>query len=168
MAAAIKAPTRQPCASAKKWGDHWILNAQMYYRSSASDRDSYGVILKDPIDDQTLGRHLRAALAASRMLTLEETALYFEPNASKERYERWVQWCMQGTGATKRRALFKGFRSCSCRVRTDGILEIAPYRRQGAEGWVGLGRETVVSCPISSPDDELGRTLRVAMERAEA
>lgn len=166
MPPAIEPPPVEPSASTYRWGAHWILCSLMYYRIRLHDEEGYRVVLTEPVDDASLGHQLRLALTSSRLLTLEQVNAYRELKGLKERYERWVRWCLDSTGAKTRRALFKGLLGCSCDVR-NGVLDLTPLRRHGAEGWVGIGRDAHVQCPIAGPDEELGRVLRVAMGRAE-
>jgi hypothetical protein len=162
----IKPPEPRDVGSVKWWNDHWILGSSAHYRSSGYDEFGYNRIIKEPLTDDVLGQSVREMLNASRMLKVEEARAYFSREVGGPRYERWVDWCMQGLGARDRKALFKGLKLCTVDRRL-GVVEIRPQRRIGSEGWVGLGDpEAVVKVSETVTDSELGAALRLAMSRA--
>lgn len=142
-----------------------IVHSNAVYRSTGFDDQGLQTILDEPVSLQVLGVSLRTALDSSRFLKQEEVRNFFDLKNSVPRYERWVTHVMSSLQVTTRRSLFKGLLACSAE-RMGGRISITPSKREGAEGWGGLGDPTAhVHIDATCTDVELGIACRLALSR---
>lgn len=157
---------RKQWASAKNNGDFICIETYSGRGSTVRDPAGKQVLLAPDASDDTLGAAVLDALAASRLLSLEEIGSLFELTAVKERHDEWVAALMKKYGYKARRALLKNMRSCDIECRGGEIILI-PTRHERLEGW---GREKDdgiqnISVPALSSSAAVGAALRLAFER---
>lgn len=149
------------------------------YRSSDS-RDYRGkqIFLMTDVSDEVLGLAVMEVLANSRWVLgvpregsvypvgVEFDADLYDYKQGIERYVQWVKTLMTRYGYKTKRALFKDLQNCGIESK-NGLIKITPMRREGAEGWEGLGKgmEGVVEIPATSTPAEIGAALRLAFNR---
>lgn len=129
-----------------------------------NDPESAQHLLPLDVDDETLGRAAQDALAHSRLLTMEEIAVFFNLAQGKARYDAWVADLMARYDYKTRRALFKRMLSCGIR-KQDGVITFSPSRKDRLEAWEELSKEADVVIAADRSPAEIGAALRVAMSR---
>ncbi len=116
--------------------------------------------------DEALGIAVIDALKYSRLLSLEDTRIFFDPKARDIRYTQWVQSLTAKFGYKGKQKLFKNMMSCGIRA-VEGVLTIAPTLHERLEGWGRKkddGIEDVVIQYTSEPI-VIGQALRLAFSR---
>jgi hypothetical protein len=134
-----------------------------------ADPDSAQHLLSLDVGDEMLGRAVQDALVHSRLLTMEEIAVFFNLTYSKTKYDAWVADLMKQYGYKTRRALFKHMLSCGVRQQA-GTITFAPSRHDRLEGWgrtksdiaEGMTDEVIAETESS---EMIGAALRRAMSR---
>lgn len=124
-------------------------------------------LLSPDVDDCTLGLAIVQALSNSRTMSLlEERIIFFDLEASKQRYENWYRDLMELYGYKTKKSLFKNMKSCSIHC-INGVIKISPSWHEKLEAWSGDGiKETDhVVLSIHSPVEEIGKGLRLALSR---
>jgi hypothetical protein len=128
------------------------------------DPDSSQHLLPLDANDEALGLAVQDALAHSRLLTMEEIAVFFNLVHSKASYDAWVADLMARYDYKTRRALFKRMLSCGVRLH-EGVITFAPSRKDRLEAWEGLSKEANVVIAADCSPAEIGAALRRAMSR---
>lgn len=122
-------------------------------------------MLAAPASNEEAGAALRDALAASRVLSLEELADFFEPCQVEQRYEHWVRTILEARWHANRKNLFSAMKHCLVKQAGETII-LRSTERDNRESWSGLGAATHVHAPTKATDEELGVALRAALERS--
>jgi hypothetical protein len=164
---ATTTPAFTPAASVRVSGDTWLFVPYAQYRLRAIDEvDTWSALSPLDVSDDELGAALRAALGASRMLTLDQAREYLHRDAVAARSQRWLDWAMARTGARNPRQV-RWARSCSVTVRSGSVVEVMPMNRLRGDAYVSIGGpEEAILCPLKATDEALGQALRQGMERS--
>lgn len=149
-----------------------------YHSGTSSDHKGKQNFLEPSASDEKLGLSVIDALAHSRfVLPAPRFDVWIHPDVEfdldlddyKKRADRYVLWTknlMTSYGYKTKRALFKDLQNCGIESK-NGLIKITPMRREGAEGWEGLGKgmEGIVEIPATSTPAEIGAALRLAFTR---
>lgn len=152
------------------WNEKFLcIVAQSGRGMTQQDPDSAQHLLPLDSSDEALGMAVLDALTNSRVLTLEEFAIFFDLKQSKVRYDAWVVDMMTTYGYKTRRAFFKHMFSCGV-SSFDGMITFSPSRHDRLEGWgrnksdIAEGMVDEVIALAESPE-AIGAALRRAMNR---
>jgi len=160
-------PDHKPAATLTASPAFVDVVAHSGYRGYRPDREAFGCTLAADASDEQLGSAVRKALLLSRQIEFAEVKAFFDSKLMQQLHDDWVALMMSSYGYRSRRALHQALRSCRC--ESDGSkIRLVPWRREGAEGYVGFGTPDVdVVVPFDSSDVELGAAARVALSRCE-
>jgi hypothetical protein len=160
-------PAHKPTATLTAAQNFIDIVACSGYRAYRSDREAFGRTLSAEVSDAQLGDAIRSALSSSRQIDFSEVKTFFDPALIKRLYDAWVDLMKSSYGYKSRRALHQALRSCRCEI--DGsMIRLVPWRREGAEGYVGFGTPEVdVVVALNVSDAELGAAARLALSRCE-
>lgn len=145
-----------------------FIGVETYSGRGLMARDPQGVCDFHPLDveDEVLGRSLAEAVKASRWISMDEYAAYFNRDKLKREADERLASIKERFGYKTRKAVFTGMSKCSVLER-DGLITIMPNRHEKLEGWSGDGipeSENVVLSSASS-DEALGQGVRLALSR---
>jgi hypothetical protein len=143
------------------------IETQSGYRGGLPDPLGKRIQIKNPAEDEVLGRSVLDALAASRFLHPNEHREFFDIRGRvMPQYEEWVNLMMATYGYKTRRALFKDMKSCDIEEH-GGVLTLRPTHHEKLEAWSGdsISEDCVVRVPIESAAAEVGAALRLALSR---
>jgi hypothetical protein len=147
-------------------GDFFCIETYSGIRGIARDPKGKQFLLPPIADAATLGTAVIDALAASRILTLDEVPDFFDYELGQKRYAEWVKGLMERYGYKTRRNLFKNMQSCHIDC-VEGQIIIRPTNHEKLEGWSGDGisKEDYVAVLLHDPPDAIGLALRKAFDR---
>ena len=150
-----------------------LMNARFISVETFSGR---GLMARDPqgvsdfhsldVVDEVLGRSLAEALKASRWISMDEYAAYFNHDKLKREADEWLASTKERFGYKNRKAVFTGMANCTIRER-DGLITIKPTRHEKLEGWSGDGipESDRVVLSSASGGEALGQGVRLALSR---
>jgi len=157
-------PKKTLRATAKANGDFIDLRTLSGYRLAMLDCEGKHYHLPVNVSNEDLGRAVADVLSASRLLNPKLTASLSERVPAC--YEEWVSATIAEHQYRDRRAMFRKMRSCG--IENDGdVIKFSPTKHKKLESWSGEGitPEDHVIVKVSSPADEIGAALRLALER---
>jgi hypothetical protein len=113
-----------------------------------------------------LGSSLRVALAASRWLSMDEYAMYFDHAKLKRVDEAWLDQVSRLFDYRNRKSVFQNMSKCSVDGE-DGAVVVSPKVHVKLEGWSGERIDTSekVTLDATSSDDIIGEGVRLALSR---
>lgn len=122
--------------------------------------------LPPDVDDATLGRTLRAALAASKLVSVDEFQKIFHSGVVQRVGEEHDALAMKQYGYKTKRAMYRKMNCCWLSV-SGGQIEIKPTHHKSTDGYSGISNDgpEILHLPISITDAELGAALREGFSR---
>ncbi|MYN05136.1 CdiI family contact-dependent growth inhibition immunity protein [Pseudoduganella sp. DS3] len=135
-------------------------------RVSASDPAGLQLIYDTNESPEMLGQGLLQALAASRVLNLDEARQFFESSSMKQRYENWVTRLLQHVGSGDRIKLFEKMKHCSVVCESD-LISIRPTIHDEIEGWSGSKQLESVQVSRLASAAEVGQGILLALSRSQ-
>ena len=132
-------------------------------------------LLPPDASDVALGEAVLDALAHSRWVLPESMKEDTDPAGVeydsslydyKTNYPIWVNALMERYGYKTKRALFKGMKRVGI-ANENGVITMRPSHHYRLEGWEAgdLTEEDYVVIPATSPPEEIGAALRLALSR---
>jgi hypothetical protein len=127
-----------------------------------SDPEAFHCFLPPNADNDTLGKAVISALAASRFLSSEEADKFL--NSSEASLETWVSKMLTATGIKTRQKLFQRMASCSLIAR-DGKIKFSPTVKRRGAAWEGRGTKFESTISQDSSSQAVGAALREALRQ---
>ena len=158
--------TKRNCAAAFYNGHFFCVHTMSGYRSMGRDPQGKEHFLSPDATDLALGDAVSDSLVHSRILTLEQTADFFDYERGKKQYAEWVENLMNRFGYKTRKALFRDMHHCTIESQ-QGRLLIVPKHHEKLEGWSREKDDGIenVSIPSDSSPEDIGKALRLAFGR---
>jgi CDI immunity protein len=151
-------------------------NEKFFCIATLSGKGLYGIdpagelsFLERSAESAEIGKAVRSALTASRMLEGDELRSFFNRDSVKLRYENWVADLIARFGYKNRRALFRDMKKCNVSCSEEG-LKIQPSVHDRLESWTGTGLEGKDEIHLSegASFEELGQGVLLGMQRSTA
>lgn len=117
--------------------------------------------LPPDVDDATLGRTLRIALAASKQVSVEEFQKIFQSGVVQQLGKDRAALAMKQYGYKTKRAMYRQMDCCWISV-ADGQIEIAPAHHKSLDGYTANKIDGPFPLYVAETvsDAELGAALR--------
>ena len=155
----------ESCTSVTLNADFFCITTMSQGMLNYLEPDVQPHYLAPSVDDSTLGKTLRTALAASKRVSVEEFQAIFHSGVIQKLGDERMRAVMQKYGYKTKRAMYKNMDKCSVDLG-DGKIVIQPMHHKSIDGYSATtsGPESlVVDAAIS--DAELGAALRDAFKR---
>ena len=122
--------------------------------------------LPPDVDDATLGKTLRIALAASKTVSMPEFQKIFHSGVVQKLSEERNAWAMQYYGYKTKRAMLRKMNCCSVKTYAS-VIEIKPWHHKTLDGYSGISNDgpEILHLPITVTDAELGGAIREGFKR---
>lgn len=122
--------------------------------------------LPPDVDDATLGRTLRIALAASKRVSVEEFQKIFQSGVVQQLGKDRDAWAMKQYGYKTKRAMYRKMNCCWISV-SDGQIEVAPAHHKTIDGYTANKTDGPFPLYVAETvsDAELGAALREGFMR---
>jgi len=131
-----------------------------------AEPSSTPLYLPPEVDDETLGAGLRAALTASKRVSVEDFQRIFASGVVQKLGKENEQYAMLQYGYKTRRALYKNMLFCLISV-FEGLIEIKSTHHKSIEIYTGISDDgpEIIRLPVTVSDAELGAALREGFKR---
>lgn len=135
-------------------------------RAYRRDTAAFQACFAPSVSDEDLGHAVAAALAASRLMSLEEANATMNRDALSKESDEWIGDKLARYGYKNRSQLYKGMKNVDVQRMVNGIRFMS-WRKYRMDGWVPIdGPEGVILLPLDTTDDQLGAAARAALERS--
>lgn len=146
--------------------DYFALCTMSQGMLDYAEPDAAPHYLPPDIDDATLGRTLRIALAASKRVSVEEFQKIFHSGVVQQLGKDREAWAMKQYGYKTKRAMYRKMNCCWISL-VDGVIEVKPTHHKSADSYSGISNDgpEILHIPDSVADAELGAALREGFSR---
>jgi len=136
------------------------------YRLSVIDLDGETIFLSCQVTPKELGRAVKAALAVSRVIPLDEIVAYHDLNRVKEVSEEWKRQIVERFKYKNESRIFKNMKYCILQSM-DGIIKFSPTVHKGKDSWIGAGmeEEDYVFIEECESSEKVGKAAALALSR---
>lgn len=136
------------------------------YRMLAVDPDAEMFLLEHTASKSQIGESVLKAIAASRLISVEDIPVYFDSDKKTKQYQKWVAYISEKYGYKSRRELFNNMRSCGAE-EFEGRITIKPTFHDKLEGFSGEGiaESEYVTIPSESLAEDVGEAVLLVLSR---
>lgn len=154
------------CASLYFNGDFFLFETTSRGMLRYAEPDAPAHYLPPDVDDATLGKTLRVALAASKTVSVSEFQKIFHSGIVQKLGKERNAWAMQHYGYKTKRAMFRNMDNCSVSA-FEGMIEISPSHHDSLDGYSADKRTGPFPLSVSATatDAELGAAIREGFKR---
>ncbi|WP_197388767.1 contact-dependent growth inhibition system immunity protein [Ralstonia pseudosolanacearum] len=147
-------------------GDFYRIITMSRGMMSYAEPGAEPIYLDPHVDDDSLGKALREALAKSRQVSVEDFQRIFRSGVVQKLGKEREALAMEKYGYKTRRAMLKKMDTCSVSV-VENQIEIQPTHQKSLDGWTVTKDEGPfpLYVPGTATDADLGAALREGFKR---